>query len=163
MNILPQSYKQLAIPFFKEVFEIIDKTMKSNNTPYYLIGATAVALELLNKGIKPSRGTKDIDFAVMLSSIKEYEKIVVELESNGFNKVKAPFTLYHPLFNVVIDLLPFGQIEENDTESFNERYSDLHVLGFKEVLKNTDQLQVEEIRVNTPPLPGLILFQGNRF
>jgi predicted nucleotidyltransferase len=75
-----QTYKELAIPFFKESFDCIDVVMKEMRIPYYLIGVNAIALELLKVGIKPTRGTKDIDFAVMISSISEYEKITEALE-----------------------------------------------------------------------------------
>jgi len=159
MNTSNQSYKKLAIPYFKEVFEIIDEVMTTNNVPYYLIGVNALALELLKEGIRPSRGTKDIDFAVMVSTIQEYEHIIVALEKSGFRKVKAPWALYHEQYKVAIDLLPFGEIEENDTLLFNERYSDLHVLGFKEVLENTEKVEIEEITIQVPPIPGMILLK----
>lgn len=75
MSTSNQSYKKLAIPYFKEVFEIIDEIMRKHEIPYYLIGVNAIALELLKEGIKPSRGTKDIDFAVMISSGEDYKKL----------------------------------------------------------------------------------------
>ncbi len=55
--------------------------------------------------------------------------------------------------------MPFGEIEERDTEQFNQRYSDLYVFGFKEVLENPEQVQVEEKIVNIPPLPGMIILK----
>ncbi len=123
MNTSNQTYKELAIPYFKEVFDCIDKVMLKLNVPYYLIGASAIALELLKKGIKPSRGTKDIDFAIMISSTEEFDMIVKELSQYGFNEVKdSSWRLYNPNFNIVIDLLPFGKIEEDFTQNFNERY-----------------------------------------
>lgn len=153
------SYKQLSIKYFREVFEIIDGVMKDHTIPYYLIGVNAIALELLKKDIKPSRGTKDIDFAIMLSEISQYDTIVESLEKQGFNKVAAPWTLYPPAYNVVIDLLPFGEIEQQYTTSFNERVTDLHVLGFKEILENPEQVEVEEIVINVPPIPGMVLLK----
>ena len=159
MNSLNQTYKELGIPYFKEVFDIIDEVMIHHEIPYYLIGVSAIALELLKKGIKPSRGTKDIDFAIMISSIKEYENLSASIVKAGFNNVKAPWTFYSEKFNIVIDLLPFGEIEEQDTVQFNERYSDLHVLGFKEVLENPDRVQIEEKIVNIPPLPGMVVLK----
>jgi hypothetical protein len=66
MSISNQTYKELAIPYFKESFDCIDEVMRSMQIPYYLIGVSAIALELLKQGIKPNRGTKDIDFAVMI-------------------------------------------------------------------------------------------------
>jgi predicted nucleotidyltransferase len=159
MNTSNQSYKELSIPYFKEIFEIVDRTLLKNGVPYYLIGATAIALELLKDGIKPSRGTKDIDFAIMLSTIDQYDNIIFLLEEEGFNKVKAPWTLYHQRYNVVIDLLPFGEIEENNKEPFNRRYPDLHVLGFKEILESSEEIRIDEITIRVPPLPGMILLK----
>jgi predicted nucleotidyltransferase len=159
MTTLNQSYKELAIPYFREVFEIINETMMKHSVPYYLIGVSAIALELLKKGIKPSRGTKDIDFAIMISTFVEYENICASLKDKEFNKVKAPWTFYSDKYNVAIDILPFGEIEEKDSIKFNERYSDLHILGFKEVLEDTEQVQIEDTIVNIPPLPGMIILK----
>lgn len=154
-----QTYKELAIPYFKEVFDVIDETMISHNIPYYLVGVNAIALELLEKGRKPSRGTKDIDFAIMISSIKEYDEVSASLTKKGFNKVEAPWTFYSEAYNVAIDLLPFGERAEVNTEQFNERYSDLHVLGFAEVLEEAKIIAVEEKIVRVPPLPGMIILK----
>ena len=129
------------------------------NVPYYLIGASAIALELLKKGIKPSRGTKDIDFAIMISSIQEFELIVEELGKHDFNKVAAPWTLYNDKFNIVIDLLPFGEIEEKFTVNFNQRHTGLHVLGFSEVLDKSETVQIEEKSIQIPSLPGMIILK----
>ncbi|WP_445736222.1 hypothetical protein [Mariniflexile sp.] len=159
MSIYNQTYKELAIPYFKEVFDIIDKVMLKLNVPYYLIGASAIALELLKDGIKPSRGTKDIDFAIMISSIQEFETIVKELGNYGFNKVEAPWPLYNDKFNIVIDLLPFGEIEEKFTANFNERYTDLPVLGFSEVLQDPETVQIKEKFIQIPSLPGMVILK----
>ncbi|TXD83638.1 hypothetical protein ESY86_08845 [Subsaximicrobium wynnwilliamsii] len=121
--------------------------------------ASAVALELLKGGIKPSRGTKDIDFAIMVSSIQEFESIVKELSNYGFNKVEAPWTLYNDKFNIVIDLMPFGEIEEKFTVNFNERYTDLHVLGFSEVLEKPETVQIEEKSLQIPSLAGMVILK----
>ncbi len=159
MSTSNQTYKELAIPYFKEVFDCLDAVMLKRNVPYYLIGASAIALELLKKGIKPSRGTKDIDFAIMISSIQEFELIVAELGKHGFNKVAAPWTLYNDKFNIVIDLLPFGEIEEKFTVNFNQRHTGLHVLGFSEVLDKSETVQIEEKSVQIPSLPGMVILK----
>ncbi|WP_461533699.1 hypothetical protein [Sinomicrobium sp.] len=159
MSTSNQTYKELAIPHFKEVFELIDHVMVKHNIPYYLIGVSAIALELLKNGVKPSRGTKDIDFAIMISSIQEYDELSTSLITHGFNKVKAPWTFYSPKYDVAVDILPFGEIEEQDTIRFHQRYSDLHVLGFKEVLETPETAYVEEKIVNIPPLAGMIVLK----
>jgi len=159
MSTLNQTYKELSMPYFKEAFDCIDNVMQELGLPYYLIGASAIALELLKKGIKPSRGTRDIDFAVMISCKREYEQISVALEAKGFNKVAAPWTFYSEKFKIVIDLLPFGEIEENYTVNFNKRYADLHVLGFSEVMEEAVQVEIEEKIANIPPLPGMVILK----
>lgn len=159
MSTSNQSYKQLAIPYFKEVFEVIDDAMIQHQIPYYLIGVNSIALELFKKGIKPSRGTKDIDFAIMISIMEQYEQLGDTLAQRGFNRVKAPWTFYSDQYNIAIDILPFGEIEEHDTLQFNQRYSDLHVLGFKEVLEEAEKVEIEEKIVNIPPLPGMIILK----
>jgi predicted nucleotidyltransferase len=155
MNTSNQTYKELAIPYFKESFDCIDEVMRELNIPYYLIGVSAIALELLKQGIKPSRGTKDIDFAVMISGIHEYENIKSALETKGFNKISAPWTFYSVQYKVAIDILPFGEIEEHYTHNFNERYTDLHLLGFREVMEEAITVQIEDKIANIPPLPGM--------
>ena len=159
MNTSGQTYKELAIPYFREVFEIIDQVMRDNNIPLYLIGASAIALELLKNGIKPTRGTKDIDFAIMISSLDEYKKITQDLERKKFTKVNAPWTFYHSDFNVTIDILPYGEIEENEKIYVSGKNIDLHVLGFKEVLKHPDKIFIEESIAKIPPLPGMVLLK----
>lgn len=159
MSTSNQTYKELAIPYFKEVFDCIDEVMIKFNVPYYLIGASAIALELLKDGIKPSRGTKDIDFAIMISSIQEFKLIVEELDKHGFNKVEAPWTLYNDRFNIAIDLLPFGKIEEKFTVNFNERYTGLHVLGFSEILEESETIQIEEKSIQIPSLSGMVILK----
>lgn len=154
-----QTYKELAIPYFKESFDSIDEVMKALKIPYYLIGVSAIALELLKRGIKPSRGTKDIDFAVMISSINEYDKISEALAAKGFNKVAAPWTFYSITFKIVIDLLPFGEIEEKHTVNFNERYTDLHLLGFREVLEDAEQVEIDDKIASIPPLQGMVILK----
>ncbi len=156
---LNQTYKELSIPYFKEVFNIIDEVLTQRGIPYYLVGASAIALELLQDGRKPSRGSKDIDFAIMISSLEDFENAITDLEHFGFNKVKAPWTIYHPKYEIAIDLLPFGEIEENYTINFNERFTDLHVLGFKEVLEETNEIRIEEKIVRIPSLHGMILLK----
>ena len=159
MSTSNQSYKELAIPYFKEVFEIIDEIMQKHKIPYYLIGVNAIALELLKEGIKPSRGTKDIDFAVMISSGEDYKKITKDLEEKNFTKVKAPWTFYNKAFNAVIDVLPFGEIEQEFTQNFDKRQIDLHVVGLKEVLEDSREVYIDEKLVQIPPLPGMIILK----
>lgn len=159
MNSSKELYKELAIPYFKEVFHIIDDVLRSYHVPYYLIGASAMALEMLRRKAKPSRGTRDIDFAVMVSSEEEYGNIMNSLLSNGFNKTGDQWRIIHQTYNTVIDLLPFGKIEEAYTENFNERKTELHVLGMREVMEDSIGFEIDEHIANIPPLHGMVVLK----
>lgn len=95
----------------------------------------------------------------MISSVQHYEEIIYELEKKGFHKLKAPWTVYNNKFNVAIDILPFGEIEQRNTVQFYKRYSDLHVLGFKEILVSFKENRVGDKIVRIPPLPGIVLLK----
>lgn len=159
MNSSNQTYKELALPFFKETFDCIDEVMLALHLPYYLIGVSALSLELLKQGIKPSRGTKDIDFAVMISCTEDYNQIIAALETKGFNKLPAPHTFYSETFKVAVDVLPFGEIQENHTSNFDQRTTELHLLGFKEVLQHPQQVAIEDKIANIPPLEGMVILK----
>jgi len=159
-DISNRTYRDLAIPYFIEVFKLVDEIMKANHVPYYLIGVTAADLQLLQQGIKPSRGTKDIDFAVMVSSYAAYEKVKEGLIRRGFNQAKVPFTLYHAEYNVAIDLLPFGQIEQSDAANFTEREITMNVLGFKETLEDPHVIPLDDtLSIHVPPLHGMVVLK----
>jgi predicted nucleotidyltransferase len=159
-NSSENSFRELAIPHFLEVFQLIDEVVQRHQLPYYLIGANAIALKLLQQGIKPNRGTKDIDFAIMVSSFDEYDSIKKGLMEKGFNKVEFPYTLYHTQYNVAIDLLPFGKIEEQYTEDFHKREVDIVVLGFRETLEEAEEISLTEpLVVKVPPLHGMCILK----
>lgn len=159
-NTSNETFIKLGIPFFKEIIELINLVMIRNNVSFYLIGANAISLQLLKKDIQPGRGTKDIDFAIMISSFAQFEKIKKELMNAGFNSVEIPYTLYHPEYNIAIDLLPFGKIERFEKDEFIKKSIDIVSTGFDVLLAQTDSIKIENnISVNVPPLPALCILK----
>jgi predicted nucleotidyltransferase len=161
MSTSNQSYKRLSIPYFKEVFDLIDAVFREFGINFYLVGANAIALQILKKSnSKPPRGTKDIDFAIMVPTIAKFEEIMDRLVSIGFVRAKnAPNTLIFKNGATVVDILPFGKIEEEFTENFNQRRIDLHVLGFSEVLADSESVLIEDLLVDVPSLPGMVVLK----
>jgi predicted nucleotidyltransferase len=154
------TFRDLKIPNFIEVFGIVEEVLKTHGAPYYLIGVSAIALRLAQEGQRPARGTKDIDFAIMVSSFAEYDAIKDSLLNRGFNQAKMPWTLYHDGYNVAIDLLPYGQIEENDTINFTDRAVNVVVLGFRESLEEAEEIRLDEkFTVHVPPLHGMCMLK----
>jgi len=159
MSTSDQIYKKLAIPHFKDVFDIIDEVMNQHHTPYYLIGASAVALELLKNNIDPGRVTRDIDFAIMTPSHNAYQKVCKSLLDYGFRERDFPYRFYSEKFNVVTDILPFGDIEQNRTVWFSDRKIEMHVLGMREVLSETIAIPIEDKQLHIPSFQGMIILK----
>jgi predicted nucleotidyltransferase len=43
--------------------------------------------------------------------------------------------------------------------NFNQRHTDLHVLGFREELEEAVQVEIEEKIAHIPPLPGMVILK----
>ncbi len=153
------SFKELT-PWFKEVFNLVDDSCKKLNIPLYLIGAQARHFHLAEQGIKPGRGTADIDFAIMLPDMNIYEELLNLLLKKGFRKVIEPYRIIHDVTNTVVDLLPFGEVEEKGTVRFTDRKTELSVIGLKEVLTEPSKMKLdEETTVQVTPLEGIIILK----
>lgn len=154
-----KTYRELSWPYFKEAFLILDLVCNELGIEYYLIGAQARNYHLLESGIEPSRGTMDIDFAVMLPEMESYDKMKNLLISKGFRKVREPYRLIHDQSDTVIDLLPFGEIEEEGTVKFTDRITELSVIGMKEVNEYTIAVDLEGITIKVSPLEGIVILK----
>ena len=154
-----KTYRELSWPYFKEVFLILDSVCHELGIEYYLIGAQARNFHLLESGIEPNRGTKDIDFAVMLPEMESYDKMKNLLVSKDFREVKEPYRLIHDPSNTVIDLLPFGKIEEEGTVKFTDRETELSVIGMKEVNEYAIVVDLEGFTIKVSPMEGIVILK----
>lgn len=75
MSTLDQSYKAYSFANHKEVYLALEKCFVHFGIKYYLIGANARDVQLYKAGVKPNRGTADIDFAIMLPDIEKYNAL----------------------------------------------------------------------------------------
>lgn len=76
------SFKEYSFANHGEVYRAVDEVCHAHGIKYYLIGANARDVALYNAGQKPSRGTKDIDFAVMLPDMDAYEELKEQILAN---------------------------------------------------------------------------------
>lgn len=109
------TYKDYSFADHGDVYNILEKVFSRFGINYYLIGANARDVHLYKKGIKPNRGTADVDFAVMVPDFKIYNALFDALCELGFRKVNEPYRLFYDKTNTVIDLMPYGELEENYT------------------------------------------------
>lgn len=140
------SYKDYSFADHKEVYLKLEETFKAFGAFYYLIGANARDVQMYKAGVKPSRGTADIDFAIMLQDFETYNNIFIKLKETGFEDAHGnlPYRLFYPKTNTVIDLLPYGQIAEKNTIKFTDRDIELSIIGMKEVGQAAEQFQHPE-------------------
>lgn len=157
-----KNLKNYAFTEHVEAFKALTEVFKSFSVQYYLIGAQARDVHFYQQGIKPNRGTRDIDFAVMMQNMTQYNELKEALNKKGFENTKDPFRLNWSLGETVIDLLPFGQIEEDYTVNFDERDIELSVLGYSELNKELQNFYIDEdqsISIPVPPLHGIFLLK----
>ncbi|HRH68312.1 MAG TPA: hypothetical protein PLB89_02280 [Flavobacteriales bacterium] len=160
MNISAQHFRELGMPHFEKVFAALDDVMREHDVPCYLIGAAAKDLQALRSGIRPVRYTNDIDFAIMVPDHAAYRSILEALLRSGFHATRLPYRVVHTTTDSIVDVLPFGGIEEQGTVRFDERETELVMLGFSEVMQQAEALPLADGRtLHVPPLPGMCLLK----
>lgn len=161
MSTSPQGFKEYSFAHHGEVYAILEEVFNIHKIKYYLIGANARDVQLYKKGIKPSRGTGDIDFAVMVPDIDTYDSLFTELCKRGFKRVNEPHRLFFEKTNTAIDLLPYGEIEEAYSVSFVDRKLTLSVLGFKEVGEKAEIFSLPNSVYSIPvtPIEGIFILK----
>jgi len=162
---MSNTYKNLKHYAFAEheaAFKALTEVFHTFSIQYFLIGAQARDVHFYQQGIKPNRGTRDIDFAVMMQDMTGYNELKQALNEKGFENTKDPFRLNWLLGETVIDLLPFGQIEEDYTVNFDKRDLELSVLGYSELNEELQEFYMDEdksVSIPVPPLHGIFLLK----
>jgi predicted nucleotidyltransferase len=142
---------------FLKGYQVVAKISESLDIPFFVIGATARDLVLeLGYNIKLTRRTRDVDFAVQVSSWEQFDRLTAKLvEEGGFQDSKE-VQRFH--FNgVPIDIIPFGKIGSGKTSikwpPANAVVMD--ILGFDEAYDNALLVRLEanpvfELKVAAP-------------
>ncbi len=162
MNNTYGNSKDYAFAEHKETFIALSDIFRHRSIRFFLIGAQARDLHLFRQGIKPVRGTRDIDFAVMVESIGHYNELLAALTEKGFERTSDPYRLNWKQGETVIDLLPFGQIAQDYTVHFTERDIELCVLGYAELTEELEEHYLDKeqtFSLPVPPLHGIFLLK----
>jgi len=134
-NIYPIRLDKLSLTNLQNVLPVLVEGFNACEIEYYLIGA--LARDLYMTGLhdySAPRRTKDIDFAVLVQDIDDYNRLMGHLINNGkFKQTDEPYRLRFS-DGTLIDLLPFGAIEtDNRTVRIGDRnVVELNVIGLKE-------------------------------
>ena len=80
------SLLRLIDKHFPEAYQAVMEAVQQAGTEAFLIGAGAFAVHFAHDDRKPSRGTKDIDFAVFVNDLEQFGHIKALLQKRGFNQ-----------------------------------------------------------------------------
>ena len=146
----------------KPVFDALEEAFNKLSIDFYLIGAIARDIWYA-KGNAVSTGTRDVDFAVFIANQEDYNLLKAYLvKQKDFVVSKTNAFVFISLEGLVVDILPFGEIEIDDSVHITvEGVTSIRVNGFKEVFESgTERLELEtghSFEVAT--LPSIVLLK----
>ncbi len=160
------NFKQLRQrPDFLEMLAALEQGFEKFRVDFYLVGAVArdVWMTAINE-IPPNRITRDIDFAIFIEDKGIYENLksyLIEIEHFQPSKENNFVLLWQGRMQV--DLLPFGNIEDENTKVSIEStgLTSLNMPGFMEIYESgLPELDLEgEHRFKFCTLPGIVILK----
>jgi predicted nucleotidyltransferase len=146
----------------KPVFDALEEAFNRLSIDFYLIGAIARDIWYA-KGNAVSTGTRDVDFAVFIANQEDYNLLKAYLvKQKKFVESKANAFVFISTEGLVVDILPFGEIEIDDSIHITaEGLTTIRVNGFKEVFESgTERLELETGHAfEVATLPSIVLLK----
>jgi len=155
-------------PSLVRVLRVLDPIARSSKCEYFLAGATARDLILVNvHGLRPGRATRDIDFGIAVDSWAQFELLKDRLlATNEFSASRAQQRLIFAESNegtsMPVDLIPFRGVESAQGTIAWPPGRDIvmNVSGFEEALTSSVLIEVEaEMTVHVASVAGLTLLK----
>ncbi len=128
------SYDALQVEGLKNILVQVSSTCNNLGIHFFIVGAIARNVWYATHD-ETSGGTKDIDFAVYIPNINEYNKLKkrLQLDYNYNDSGENAYCMLTP-DGKQIDLLPFGEIEEERQVMIEGKgLVKINLDGFKEV------------------------------
>ena len=156
-------------PSIVRVLRSLDPIAKALNCAYFVAGATARDLVLVNvHGLRPGRATRDIDFGIAVESWQQFAIFKEALNRTGefIADSRAQQRLIYKDqavgFSIDVDLIPFGGVTSTGRTIAWPPRQDIvmNVAGFEEALANSVLLEIEQdLIVRIASIPGLTLLK----
>lgn len=148
-----------------EVCEKVSACAASMEIPFFVVGAAARDLILTEGyGVRISRMTQDIDFAIQVSNWKQYESLMSKMLSIGdFEKTRMTHRLSYQK-RCMLDLVPFGSLAGKDHSITFPPPGDtkMTVLGFDDAHRHAQLIRLRAKPVLEIPfasLRGLVILK----
>ena len=164
MNSYKINYEHVRqLPTITEMLSALERGFNKFGIDFYLVGAVArdVWMSGINK-IAPRRTTGDIDFAVLINDKGIYEALKTFLvETEGFHPFKGNPLVLIWKDKTIVDLLPFGAIEDENIVTSDLGLTKINLQGFAEVYEEgLPLLDLEGIhQFKFCSLPGIVLLK----
>jgi predicted nucleotidyltransferase len=158
MDTLKQNFDNTVRQRFGQTIEALESAFKFFNLDYYLIGAFVREVWTDHvTGLPVKRATNDLDFAIYINKLDQYDNLKVHLvEKEKFTLSAEPYRILSPNGGIV-DLIPFGSIENNNEVELNGvKPFKLSVFGTREVTENA---RIIEGNFKVITLPGLCIMK----
>jgi predicted nucleotidyltransferase len=158
---LKTTYDSLAVEGLKKPLEEIASTCKELGINFFIVGAIARNIWFATNDERPT-GTKDIDFGVFVTDVATYNKLRETIIKNlNYTPSKEnAFCLITPE-GKQIDLLPFGEIEQDGevrVEGFG--LTSVKLDGFKEVFeRGTVDVEIGKETYRSCSISGVVILK----
>lgn len=154
----------LLDPSIAEMLKTMETVFGEFGIDFFLVGAVARDIRLaVGQEFKALRKTKDVDIAILLNTEEEFYAIKAALVATGHfeeSANKAIKLIYKGAIEA--DLLPFGEIENDERELELSRHALLvmDMSGFKEVYPFVEKLTIAEgLSLNVCSVEGLVVLK----
>lgn len=139
---------------YKSIFEALERAFKKFEIDFYLTGAQSRDVWTNHLPLE-KRTTRDIDYCVYVKDRDTWNLLNQYLTNDeGFKRdEKEPYRFY---FGEIVDLIPFGGIEENGAVVLDNPATELSVYGCKEV---TEEAVLIEGNFKVVTLAGLCVMK----
>ncbi len=151
--------------FVVAILQRILPLLEAAGVSYFVVGALARDLGLWARGFReaPSRKSNDIDIAIMVGSMQDYEALMAQLEALPDFELhgELPYRLMF-MGRYEVDILPFEAVylEQGEIEIRGKKTFVLNIQGFQEVSPWVEAFETTEgFTLNVSSLSGVVLLK----
>jgi predicted nucleotidyltransferase len=149
----------------EDLLETISNVMIEESLDFFIVGAIARDINLSHHiGLESPRTTEDLDIAIHLAHIEQFQTIISKLIQTGNFETTANNPLRLLYKNTIeLDLLPFGELETDKREVYIPiagKSFILSVPGLKEVQELSKVIELNSgLKIHYCPLEGIVLLK----
>lgn len=159
MSTLKINFERLRQEGLKDCFEALERAFYKFDIDFYLIGARARDAWIEHLYLRDRRITTDVDFAIYIRTHEQFQELSEYLctVESFHREPNAPYRFRFGGANgLIVDLLPFGAIEQDGSVWLENPPTEISVYGMKEV---TEQAEVITGAWKVISLPGLVVLK----